>query len=137
MIKHFNNPKNLKFSVDQAVYRQVGLADRACLWGTNRNVAQIKMISHFQFFFFRIFLKIDIFWQLSAFSESRESREFLGHPVVKTHCCGPRVWYLVGELKSCQLLGCIIQHGEYSKYHIITLNGVWPIKIVNQYVVYL
>ena len=66
--KILRTQKNLKLSVDQAVYRQVRLADRACLFGTNRIVAQIKMTSHFQFFW-EFFLRIDIFWQLSAFSE--------------------------------------------------------------------
>ena len=51
--------KNVKLCVNQAVYRQVGLADRVDLFGTNRNVVQIKIICHFQFF-----LKIYIFWQL-------------------------------------------------------------------------
>ena len=30
-----------------------------------------------------------------------------------------------------------IQHGEYSQYFEITVNGVLPLKIVNHYTVYL
>lgn len=45
----FSNPPNLKMSVEQAVCREVGWADRVYLSGTHRNVAQIKIICHFQF----------------------------------------------------------------------------------------
>ena len=36
-----------------------------------------------------------------------------------------------------KLQGYIVQHGEYSQYFIITLNGVLAIKILNRYVVHL
>ena len=34
-----------------------------------------------------------------------------------------------------KLQGYIIQHTEYSQYFIITINGVYPLKIVHHYVV--
>ena len=36
-----------------------------------------------------------------------------------------------------KLQGYIVQHGEFSKYFIITINGIQPLKIVNHYVVHL
>ena len=60
--------KKLKLSVDQAAYRQVRLADRAGLFDTNRDVAEIKNNLSLSIFFLEFFLRIDIFWQLSALS---------------------------------------------------------------------
>ena len=34
-----------------------------------------------------------------------------------------------------KLQGYIVQHREYSKYFIITINGVQPLKITNNHVV--
>ena len=32
---------------------------------------------------------------------------------------------------------CIVQHGEYSQYFVVTVNGIEPLKIVNHYAVHL
>ena len=48
-------------SVDQAAYRQVRLADRAGLFDTNRDVAEIKNNLSLSIFFLEFFLRIDIF----------------------------------------------------------------------------
>ena len=34
-----------------------------------------------------------------------------------------------------KLQGYLVQHGKYSQYLIITINGVQPLKMVNHYVV--
>ena len=36
-----------------------------------------------------------------------------------------------------KLPGCIVQHREYRQYFITTINGVYPLKIMNHYVVHL
>ena len=36
-----------------------------------------------------------------------------------------------------KLQGYIAQHREYSEYFIITINGVYPLKIVIHYIVHL
>ena len=36
-----------------------------------------------------------------------------------------------------KLQGYVVQHGEYSQYFIVTINGVLPLKIVTRYIVHL